>query len=182
MKPSSAPSSSTDRVIESFQQTMQAFLEVQKSTMLAYLAGGARRDRPSRRSSGPRSRIDARRARQRSPASSHSRESRPDESPDGADRPQRGSRGRRPFAIIRPTPHGSPTAREREAASDSPPPAPRRHRIARRSPPGCSRPSAIGPATRSRPWGSTSTWKPTWESTRSSGSRSWGSCAMNFRA
>ena len=50
-------------------------------------------------------------------------------------------------------------------------------RIARRSPPGCSRPSAIGPATRSRPWGSTSTWKPTWESTRSSGSRSWGSCA-----
>jgi len=29
-----------DRVIASFQQTMQAFLEVQKSTMLAYLAGG----------------------------------------------------------------------------------------------------------------------------------------------
>jgi acyl transferase domain-containing protein/NAD(P)H-dependent flavin oxidoreductase YrpB (nitropropane dioxygenase family) len=28
-----------DRVIESFQQTMQAFLDVQKSTMLAYLAG-----------------------------------------------------------------------------------------------------------------------------------------------
>ena len=60
--------------------------------------------------------------------------------------------------------------------------APRRHRIARRSPPGCSRPSAIGPATRSRPWGSTSIWKPTWESTRSSGSRSWESCAMNSRA
>ena len=35
----SAPSKSADRVIESFQQTMQAFLEVQKSTMLAYLAG-----------------------------------------------------------------------------------------------------------------------------------------------
>ena len=39
MTPSSPQSSSTDRVIESFQQTMQAFLEVQKSTMLAYLAG-----------------------------------------------------------------------------------------------------------------------------------------------
>jgi acyl transferase domain-containing protein/NAD(P)H-dependent flavin oxidoreductase YrpB (nitropropane dioxygenase family)/acyl carrier protein len=37
MKPTSTPTS--DRVIESFQQTMQAFLEVQKSTMLAYLAG-----------------------------------------------------------------------------------------------------------------------------------------------
>ena len=35
---SSRPSSSTDRVLESFQQTMQAFLEVQKLTMLAYLA------------------------------------------------------------------------------------------------------------------------------------------------
>ena len=39
MKNSSHPSGSSDRVIESFQQTMQAFLEVQKSTMLAYLAG-----------------------------------------------------------------------------------------------------------------------------------------------
>ena len=56
-----------------------------------------------------------------------------------------------------------------------------RDRIGRRSPPGCSRPSAIGRATRSRPWGSTSTWRPTWGSTRSSGSRSWGSCATNSR-
>jgi acyl transferase domain-containing protein/NAD(P)H-dependent flavin oxidoreductase YrpB (nitropropane dioxygenase family) len=39
MKTTMTPPSSTDRVIESFQQTMQAFLEVQKSTMLAYLAG-----------------------------------------------------------------------------------------------------------------------------------------------
>ena len=39
MKTPSAPATSTDRVIESFQQTMQAFLEVQKATMLAYLAG-----------------------------------------------------------------------------------------------------------------------------------------------
>jgi acyl transferase domain-containing protein/NAD(P)H-dependent flavin oxidoreductase YrpB (nitropropane dioxygenase family) len=38
MKTSSTPSGSTDRVIESFQQTMQQFLEVQKATMLAYLA------------------------------------------------------------------------------------------------------------------------------------------------
>ena len=41
MKTNSLPSSSTDRAIESFQQTMQAFLEVQKATMLAYLAGRA---------------------------------------------------------------------------------------------------------------------------------------------
>ena len=41
MKTSSSLPSPTDRVIESFQQTMQAFLEVQKSTMLAYLAGRA---------------------------------------------------------------------------------------------------------------------------------------------
>jgi acyl transferase domain-containing protein/NAD(P)H-dependent flavin oxidoreductase YrpB (nitropropane dioxygenase family) len=33
------PGPHPDRVIESFQETMQAFLEVQKSTMLAYLAG-----------------------------------------------------------------------------------------------------------------------------------------------
>ena len=39
IKKSSHPSSSTDQAIESFQQTMQAFLEVQKSTMLAYLTG-----------------------------------------------------------------------------------------------------------------------------------------------
>ncbi len=41
MKASSSLPGPTDRVIESFQQTMQAFLEVQKSTMLAYLAGRA---------------------------------------------------------------------------------------------------------------------------------------------
>jgi acyl transferase domain-containing protein/NAD(P)H-dependent flavin oxidoreductase YrpB (nitropropane dioxygenase family) len=39
MKNTSIPPGSADRVFESFQQTMQAFLEVQKSTMLAYLAG-----------------------------------------------------------------------------------------------------------------------------------------------
>ena len=39
MKNSTSLARSSDRVIESFQQTMQAFLEVQKSTMLAYLAG-----------------------------------------------------------------------------------------------------------------------------------------------
>jgi KR domain/Enoyl-(Acyl carrier protein) reductase/Phosphopantetheine attachment site len=39
MKTNSLLSSSTDRAIESFQETMQAFLEVQKATMLAYLAG-----------------------------------------------------------------------------------------------------------------------------------------------
>ncbi len=39
MKTPFAPRQHSDQVIESFQQTMQAFLEVQKSTMLAYLAG-----------------------------------------------------------------------------------------------------------------------------------------------
>jgi len=39
MNTSVVPPKSVDRVIESFQETMQAFLEVQKSTMLAYLAG-----------------------------------------------------------------------------------------------------------------------------------------------
>ncbi len=39
MKPPTTPTTSADRVIESFQQTMQAFLEVERSTMLAYLAG-----------------------------------------------------------------------------------------------------------------------------------------------
>jgi acyl transferase domain-containing protein/NAD(P)H-dependent flavin oxidoreductase YrpB (nitropropane dioxygenase family)/NAD(P)-dependent dehydrogenase (short-subunit alcohol dehydrogenase family) len=39
MKPSSTPGPRSDRVIETFQQTMQMFLDVQKSTMLAYLAG-----------------------------------------------------------------------------------------------------------------------------------------------
>ncbi len=39
MNPQSAQPSNGDRVIESFQQTMQAFLEVQRSTMLAYFSG-----------------------------------------------------------------------------------------------------------------------------------------------
>jgi len=39
MKPFTTPPTNSDRVIESFQQTMQAFLEVQRSTMLAYLTG-----------------------------------------------------------------------------------------------------------------------------------------------
>jgi len=39
MKPSSASTPQSERVIETFQQTMQMFLDVQKSTMLAYLAG-----------------------------------------------------------------------------------------------------------------------------------------------
>jgi acyl transferase domain-containing protein/NAD(P)H-dependent flavin oxidoreductase YrpB (nitropropane dioxygenase family) len=39
MKTSAVPPSSSDRAFDSFQQTMQMFLEVQKSTMLAYLAG-----------------------------------------------------------------------------------------------------------------------------------------------
>ena len=38
MKPDTAPTTNTDRVIESFQQTMRAFLEVERSTMLAYLS------------------------------------------------------------------------------------------------------------------------------------------------
>ncbi len=41
MKPFTPPPTNTDRVLESFQQTMQAFLEVQRSTMLAYLTGQA---------------------------------------------------------------------------------------------------------------------------------------------
>jgi acyl transferase domain-containing protein/NAD(P)H-dependent flavin oxidoreductase YrpB (nitropropane dioxygenase family) len=40
-KPSPGASSSSERVITAFQQTMQEFLDVQKSTMLAYLAGRA---------------------------------------------------------------------------------------------------------------------------------------------
>ena len=39
MKPDAAPMTNSDRVIESFQQTMRAFLEVERSTMLAYLSG-----------------------------------------------------------------------------------------------------------------------------------------------
>jgi acyl transferase domain-containing protein len=39
MKTNSLPAGSTDRAMESFQETMQAFLEVQKATMLAYLGG-----------------------------------------------------------------------------------------------------------------------------------------------
>jgi len=39
MKPRTTPPTTNDRVIESFQQTMRAFLEVQRSTMLAYLSG-----------------------------------------------------------------------------------------------------------------------------------------------
>lgn len=38
MKPDAAPTTNTDRVFESFQQTMRAFLEVERSTMLAYLS------------------------------------------------------------------------------------------------------------------------------------------------
>jgi acyl transferase domain-containing protein/NAD(P)H-dependent flavin oxidoreductase YrpB (nitropropane dioxygenase family) len=41
MNPSTNPPPGAERVIESFQQTMQAFLDVQKSTMLAYLGGSA---------------------------------------------------------------------------------------------------------------------------------------------
>jgi acyl transferase domain-containing protein/NAD(P)H-dependent flavin oxidoreductase YrpB (nitropropane dioxygenase family) len=39
MKSSTTAPNSGDRVMESFQETMQAFLEVQRSTMLAYLTG-----------------------------------------------------------------------------------------------------------------------------------------------
>jgi acyl transferase domain-containing protein/NAD(P)H-dependent flavin oxidoreductase YrpB (nitropropane dioxygenase family) len=39
MQPPNSPPPGADRVIETFQQTMQTFLEVQKTTMLAYLAG-----------------------------------------------------------------------------------------------------------------------------------------------
>ena len=39
MKSVTTPPTNSDRVIESFQQTMRAFLEVQRSTMLAYLTG-----------------------------------------------------------------------------------------------------------------------------------------------
>jgi acyl transferase domain-containing protein/NAD(P)H-dependent flavin oxidoreductase YrpB (nitropropane dioxygenase family)/acyl carrier protein len=39
MKPSSTPGPRSERVIAEFQQTMRMFLDVQKSTMLAYLAG-----------------------------------------------------------------------------------------------------------------------------------------------
>ena len=39
MMPPSAPTPQSERVIEKFQQTMQMFLDVQKSTMLAYLGG-----------------------------------------------------------------------------------------------------------------------------------------------
>ena len=39
MKPQPIEPTNRDRVIESFQQTMQAFLEVERSTMLAYLSG-----------------------------------------------------------------------------------------------------------------------------------------------
>jgi acyl transferase domain-containing protein len=39
MKPFTPPPSNTERVLESFQETMKAFLEVQRSTMLAYLTG-----------------------------------------------------------------------------------------------------------------------------------------------
>jgi len=75
---SSAPPSSPDRVIESFQQTMQAFLEVQKSTMLAYLAGrGSPKSLdppPFRPKLETRSREDS----TGSPASSHLRKPRRD--------------------------------------------------------------------------------------------------------
>ncbi len=165
---------------------MQAFLEVQKSTMLAYLAGrgspssvpGSSEPAPDAYNGervafpehGARSRLSPRNCwSHRTPvAASGCPRLDHDDRADG-----------RSVTSTRTGPTATATARH------GPPHAPRarqlRHRIARRSPRGCSRPSAIGPATRSRPWGSTSIWKPTWESTRSSGSRSWGSCATSFR-
>ena len=40
MTPTTPPRPPADPVLESFQETMRAFLEVQKATMLAYLNGG----------------------------------------------------------------------------------------------------------------------------------------------
>ncbi len=53
MKPQPVQPASGDRVIESFQQTMQAFLEVQRSTMLAYLSGRGAPPAPERPSFAP---------------------------------------------------------------------------------------------------------------------------------
>ncbi|MGO9917297.1 MAG: beta-ketoacyl synthase N-terminal-like domain-containing protein, partial [Isosphaeraceae bacterium] len=53
MKPTSTPPTSSDRVIESFQQTMQAFLEVQRATMLAYLTGRGPARAPGATGTGP---------------------------------------------------------------------------------------------------------------------------------
>ena len=185
MKPQHAQPTNGDRVIESFQQTMQAFLEVQRSTMLAYLAG-PRRSRSSAcaavhaRSRGPgleprasvSAAASARSAREPDGRSSRAidrpgqRSSAPDESasaPPVTRRIARSPSNGKPHATMR-HPRPVPGAGPRQ-----------------RSPPGCSRPCAIGPAIRSRRWGSTSIWKPTWASIRSSESRSWARCAMNSR-
>ena len=78
--------------------------------------------------------------------------------------------------------NGTASGTRRESGRSGRLPAEVRHRIARRSPAGCWRPSGIGRATRSRHWGSTSTWRRISGLTRSSGSRSWESCAMNSPA
>ncbi len=184
MKTSTSPSRSTDRVIESFQQTMQAFLEVQKSTMLAYLAGRGAADhnrqspvftrlRPSdRRGPGlhaielslslkivngngsaaePSERSTI--MHKQSDGIGRSHES------NGTDGIEMGKAARRTRCKAR---------RDGTGSLDD-------HHAAARDRSGSDR------LPDRDTWGSTSTWRPTWESTRSSGSRSWGSCAMSFR-
>ena len=164
---------------------MQVFLEVQRSTMLAYLTGAARRARRRRRIGGF-SRPDSS---DRSD-SSHTVSSHQWQAPPAADaRHRRSRRGSsdQPAFRLRPSRRGASNTRTPRhvngkahepachvaAAADA--------RTATRSPPGCSRPSAIGRATRSRHWGWTWTWRPTWGSIRSSESRSSARCAMNSR-
>jgi acyl transferase domain-containing protein len=68
MKPSTTPPTNADRALEAFQQTMQAFLEVERTTMLAYLTG--------------RGSADPRGATPRGPAASEQIEARDSGAPD----------------------------------------------------------------------------------------------------
>ena len=169
--------SNGDPVIESFQQTMQMFLEVQRLTMLAYLSGrGAATARPApnfnpdfndrarnhatMRSSAPHVNGDVDDTRSRpSPEASHqTAECAP--RPDAIDKPHSAHNGK---------PHEhDPPAQENPKLDRRP-----------RSHPACSKRCAIEPVIRSRPWASTWIWKPTWESIPSSESRSSANCAMN---
>ncbi len=227
MKPRSTPPISSNRVIESFQQTMQAFLEVQRATMLAYLTGRGPARAPGATGAGPdvSEKIDARGPGAGRFAAPFRRDDLPER---GGLRPA--PAGTHPHATLEasdpaghletssgPPPNGqshapvpatgragghdgrsrvapgitTPAPTVAAAVAIAPRPLPWRPRplppsppaiipIRTRSRPDCSRSSAIGRATRSRPWALIWTWRPIWVSTRSSVSRFSASCATSF--
>ena len=172
--------SNGDPVIESFQQTMQMFLEVQRSTMLAYLSGRGAAAPPPAPSFEPRCQGSGSEPRAGRSTAAAAKSGDAGESASATERGRQSSSSGIRACASDDRERRMPRRMENHTSHDAPAVASRCW-TAPRSRPGCSRPCAIGPAIRSRRSGSTWIWKPTWESIPSSESRSSARCAMNSR-